>query len=251
MTALIIDDEAKARNLLYNILNEYCPQVTEIHQATSLIEGVRLIKKHKPNVVFLDIEMPEYLGTELFDFIEKKEVGFNLIFTTAYNHYAIKAFDMNALDYLLKPLRPQQIKNALNKIKQEFDVQEIYQQLEALKESHQNNEFKKIGLPIADGLLFVKLTDIIYLEAKGMYTQIHLQGRSKQLISKPLKYFIGLLDEIDFFYKPHRSFLLNLNFVAQYLNKDGHFAIMENEEAIPLARHKKEEFLLLLKERYS
>jgi len=246
MKAVIIDDENKARHLLSTILKEYCPQITKIEEAPNLMEGVKQIRKHQPDVVFLDIEMPDYLGIEICDFLEEEEMTFALIFTTAYSHYAVKAFEINAVDYLLKPMRPKQIKAALSKVEQRTSTENIHHQLLELKESVQQNTFKKIGIPVADGIMFLKLEDIICLEADGMYTKLYTTSSDMQMISKPLKYFVSLLDEMEFFYRPHRSFFINIHYVKQYLKKDGHSIVMDNDVQVPLPRDKREDFLELM-----
>jgi len=246
MKAVIIDDESKARHLLATILKDYCPQVTQIKEAKNLMDGVQLIRNVDPDIVFLDIEMPDYLGIEIGDFLEPSEMTFQLIFTTAYSEYAIKAFEVNAVDYLLKPIRPKQIKNALNKIAQRVKHNSIAQQVSILKESIQDNHFKKIAVPISTGILFVNIEDIICMEADGMYTKLHTTSNGAQIISKPLKYFVELLEGNEHFYRSHRSFLININFVRQYIKKDGHSILLENKIEAPLARDKKEVFLNLI-----
>jgi two-component system LytT family response regulator len=246
MKAVLIDDESKARHLLSTILKDYCPQVTQIKEAKNLMDGVQLIRSVKPDIVFLDIEMPDYLGIEIGDFLEPEEMTFQLIFTTAYSEYAIKAFEVNAVDYLLKPIRPKQIKNALNKIAQRVKHNSIAQQVSILKESIQDNHFKKIAVPVSTGILFVDIEDIICMEADGMYTKLHTNSNGAQIISKPLKYFVDLLAGYEHFYRSHRSFLININFVRQYIKKDGHSILLESNIETPLARDKKELFLDLI-----
>lgn len=243
MKAVIIDDESKARHLLSTILKDYCPQVTEIQEAENLMDGVQLIRSSKPNIVFLDIEMPDYLGIEIGDFLEPSEMTFQLIFTTAYSEYAIKAFEVNAVDYLLKPIRPKQIKNALKKIENRLKYDTVAQQISTLKESIQDNHFKKIAVPVSTGILFVDIEDIICMEADGMYTKLHTNSNGAQIISKPLKYFVELLVGNEHFYRSHRSFLININFVRQYIKKDGHSILLENNIETPLSRDKRDAFL--------
>lgn len=247
MRTLIIDDEPKARRLLHTILSDFCPQVTEIQEAENLLEGVQLIRQTPPDLVFLDIEMPDFLGIEIGDFLEKEEITFHLIFTTAYSQYAIKAFEVNAVDYLLKPIRPKQLKKALQKIEQRACFGGHYQQLKELKASLQDNAPKKIAIPIANGILFTKTEDIICMEADGMYTKLHTNSNNQQVISKPLKYFVNLLKDHPVFYRPHRSYLININFVKQYIKKDGHTIVLDNDLQTPLARDKREEFLTKIK----
>lgn len=247
MKAVIIDDESKARRLLSTILKDYCPQVTQIEEAKNLMDGVQLIRNAAPDVVFLDIEMPDYLGIEIGDFLEPDEMTFQLIFTTAYSEYAIKAFEVNAVDYLLKPIRPKQIKNALHKIAQRaHNNNNIAQQVSTLKESIQDNHFKKIAVPISTGILFIDIDDIICMEADGMYTQLHTNSNGAQMISKPLKYFVDLLEGNEQFYRSHRSFLININFVRQYIKKDGHSILLKNNIETPISRDKREVFLELI-----
>ena len=126
MKALIIDDEKKARNLLRTILGEYCPDVTEIKEAADLPEGIKTINTFHPDVVFLDIEMPAYSGTQILDFFEPDDIDFHIVFTTAYSEHAVKAFQMNAVDYLLKPLRPNQVKEAVIKVKDAIKKEGVF-----------------------------------------------------------------------------------------------------------------------------
>ncbi|CAA6799351.1 MAG: DNA-binding response regulator [uncultured Aureispira sp.] len=247
MKAVIIDDESKARRLLATILKDYCPQITQIKEAKNLMDGIQLIRDAAPDIVFLDIEMPDYLGIEIGDFLEPSEMTFQLIFTTAYSEYAIKAFEVNAVDYLLKPMRPKQIKNALSKIAQRANNNNIAQQISTLKESIQDNHFKKIAIPVSTGILFIDIDDIICLEANGMYTQLYTTSNGAQLISKPLKYFVHLLETNEYFYRSHRSFLINIKFVRQYIKKDGHSILLENKIQTPIARDRREVFLDLIR----
>ncbi|BDS11018.1 LytR/AlgR family response regulator transcription factor [Aureispira anguillae] len=246
MRTVIIDDEPKARRLLSTILNDFCPQIISIQEAENLMDGIQLIKKTKPDIVFLDIEMPDYLGIEIGSFLDAEEMTFHLIFTTAYSHYAIKAFEVNAVDYLLKPIRPKQVKEALKKIVQRAKNEDIYRQLSTLQESIQNNSLKKIAVPISNGILFLKIEDIICMEADGMYTKLHTQSNGTQVISKPLRYFVDLLKENEAFYRSHRSYLINVNFIQQYIKKDGHTIVLENQIKTPLARDKRASFLAII-----
>ncbi len=221
MNVLIIDDENKARSLLSTILNEFCSEVGTIYQAPTLLEGVEIIKNDKIEVLFLDIEMPQHSGLELFDFIPVESVNFEIIFTTAYSEYAIKAFEFSAIDYLLKPLRPNKVKEALEKALKSLNQNQVQQRLLELKNSLSSDKFSKLALPVEDGVLFVKLDEICVLEADGMYTTFNLLGNRKILISKPMKYFSDLLENKELFYKPHRSFLVNLKYLQKVVKKDG------------------------------
>lgn len=244
MKALIIDDERKARSVLKILLQENCPEITEIFEAEDLVSGIELIKTQQPKLVFLDIEMPEHSGLEIVDFIDRSTHTFEIIFVTAYNEYAIQAFELSAVDYLLKPARPTQIKQAVNKALNHIDKNELRLKLQELKYSIDNKKFKKIAVPFSDGIKFINFNDITVLEADGMYTKISTSTSEKSLlVSKPLKHFAELLVTESLFYKPHRSFLINLNYVKEYIKRDGGHIVMDNDSIVAISKDKKEDFL--------
>ncbi len=243
ITPLIIDDEKKARVLLTTILQEYCPQIEEIYDAEDLLSGVELIKKHKPDIVFLDIEMPEYSGLQILDFIDKKDFSFEIIFTTAYSEYAIKAFQFSAIDYLMKPLRPKQVQEAVIKLEKEVRKNQMYDKLKELSYAFKSNSFHKIPLPTGDGVYFFPMDDIICFKADGMYTKVFSISEDVILISRPLKYFIDLLTTQTSFYRPHRSFLINLRHIKKFVKKDGPYLLMENNIHVTISKERREEFL--------
>jgi len=246
MKAIIIDDETKARNLLRILVEENCPKITEIFEAGDLLSGVEIIKEEAPSIVFLDIEMPEHSGLEILNFIEKDVVNFEIIFTTAYSEYAIQAFQLSAIDYLLKPVRPNQVKEAVNKAIAFLSKSKINTKLEELKQSLSNNSFEKIGLPVNDGIKFVNFKDIIMLTADGMYTSITTVEDDNLLISKPLKHFVELLQNISIFYRPHRSHLINLKHIKKYVKSDGGYIVMDNDKSVSISKDKREEFLQIV-----
>jgi two-component system LytT family response regulator len=246
MKAIIIDDERKARNLLRLLIEENCPKITEIFEAEDLLSGVEIIKAEEPNIVFLDIEMPEHSGLEILDFIEKDVVNFEIIFTTAYSEYAIQAFQLSAIDYLLKPIRGSQVKEAVDKAIKIIGKSQINTKLDELRKSLSSSNFNKIGLPVSDGIKFVSFDEIIMMEADGMYTKITTTTEATILISKPLKHFVELLKNIPTFYKPHRSFLINLKYIAQYVKSDGGYILMDNGKSVSISKEKKEEFLSII-----
>lgn len=248
MNVLIIDDESKARSLLSTILKECTTELTTLLEASTLLEGIELIKNNKIEVLFLDIEMPQHSGLELFDFIPVESVNFEIIFTTAYSEYAIKAFEFSAIDYLLKPLRPSKVKEALEKASKSLSQNQLQQRLVELKNSLSSDKFSKLALPVEDGVLFVKLNEIYVLEADGMYTQFNLSNNRRILISKPMKYFSDLLENKDLFYKPHRSYLVNLKYLQKIVKKDGTYIEMENEMRIPVSKEKRDELISLLQD---
>lgn len=243
MKAIIIDDEPKARNLLRKIVEDFCKNTSIIAEAETLPEGVKIIKNQKPDIVFLDIEMPEYNGTQIFDFFEKDEINFHIIFTTAYSDFAIQAFEMNAIDYLLKPMRPNKVKEAVQKVSEKMSSQNISSQLSELKATFKTAMFDKIGLPVSDGILFVELKDVVLMEADGMYTKIYFKNMAGKVISKPLRFFVDALSNNSYFYRPHRSYLINIQHIKQFVRKDGNYIVMANEMIVSISKDKKDEFL--------
>ena len=246
MKAIIIDDERKARNVLRILVSENCPKITQVFEADNLLDGVALIKKEKPSIIFLDIEMPEHSGLEILNFIDKEVIDFEIIFTTAYSEYAIQAFQLSAIDYILKPVRPTQVKEAVNKAIQFIGKSKINERLAELKKSLEKSDFKKIGLPNADGIKFVNFDDIIILEADGMYTKVSLTNSKTILVSKPLKFFAETLKKMNIFYRPHRSFLINLKYIQEYIKKDGGYIVMDNNKTVSISKDKKDEFLNIM-----
>lgn len=228
------------------LLEDNCPQIEEIGQANDLPEGVRIINETRPDIVFLDIEMPGYSGIQLLDFFTPSQITFEIIFTTAYSNYAIKAFELNAVDYLLKPLRDEQVKGAVEKAITQRGKSQVSERLEELRNALKVSEVKKIGLPVSNGILFVKLDELILLEADRMYTKVYTESEGEILVSKPLKFFLDILNDFSEFYKPHRSFLINLKHIKQYVNQDGGYIIMDNEKSVSISRDKKDEFLEVL-----
>jgi two-component system, LytTR family, response regulator len=246
MKAVIIDDENKARKLITALLNDEFANQFIIHEAEDLVSGCQLIKEVKPDVVFLDIEMPNHSGLEIAEFLEPNEFNFQLIFITAYNEYAVQAFKISAIDYLLKPIDVVDFKNAVDKAKQNIQKGSIDTKLDDLKKVFNQLSLNKMVLEVPKGVLFVSHDDIIAFEADGMYTKVFMQDNSTQLICKPLKHFVEQLENKPIFYKPHRSYLINLKFMKELSKKDGYHIVMENNKTIPVAKEKKEEFLELI-----
>ncbi|CAL2088939.1 two-component system, LytTR family, response regulator [Tenacibaculum sp. 190524A05c] len=245
MKALIIDDEKRARNVLRILIEENCPKITEISEADNLLSGVQLIKEEEPRIVFLDIEMPEHSGLELLNFIEKDSYNFEIIFTTAYSEYAVQAFQLSAIDYLLKPVRPNQVKEAIERVLNFVGDSQINIRLQELKSSLEKSNFKKIGLPNANGIKFVEVDKIIMFEADGMYTRVSTM-EGNVFVSKPLKFFVEALNNVKVFYRPHRSFLVNLKYLREYVKKDGGYIVMENNKAVSISKDKRDEFLTIV-----
>lgn len=239
--AIIIDDEAKARRLLQTLIEENCPELEIVAQAEDVPSAVKLIHQHKPDIVFSDIDMPQYNGFQLLDFVEKAD--FELIYCTAHNDFALKAFEVSAVGYLVKPVQISLLVKAVEKAIQLGNAKPtITERLDTLKENIKDNALKKIALPVADGLHFVALDNIIYLEADSAYTHVVLKDNSKMLICKKLKDFETLLSNNTNFFRTHRSFIINTDSIKQYIKSDGGSIIMSNNIAIPVARERKDDF---------
>lgn len=246
MKALVIDDEPKARNLLRTLLEERCPEVSAIVEATDLTSGIAQIRAERPDIVFLDIEMPGHLGTQIMEFLEPEEFNFSLVFVTAYNEHALKAFEINAVDYLLKPIRPKQLLATVSQITESRKQGQMSERLEALRLSLEKNAFQKVGLPMADGIFFVPIDELIHLEADGMYTKAYTTNNGSKTVSKPLKNFTGLVDKYPLFYRPHRSHMVNLKFLKEYIRKDGTYILLENDHLVPVSKEKRDELLAMV-----
>lgn len=235
--AIIIDDESQARRLLNKLLQQYCAQVQVIDECADLPNGVKSIRKHKPDLVFLDIEMPGHSGLELLDFFDEKDIQFGIIFTTAYNEYAIKAFKLSAVDYLLKPLDKEDLMQAVERFERRYKNE--YQPIMTQKPID-----AKIAIPIGQSIRFFEVNDIIFLKAENTYTEIHLKNNSQKiLVSRTLKNFEDTLVSHNAFYRCHKSYIININYIFDYVKSDGGFLVMYNKIEIPISTDKVENLL--------
>jgi two-component system LytT family response regulator len=245
LRAILIDDEERARNTLSTLLAEYCPQVQVIATCASVPEGVLAINKLRPDLVFLDIEMPEYNGFELLGFF--RDIDFEFIFVTAYNEHALRAFEVSASDYLLKPVEIGLLQAAVEKARQRRQLSGMRERLDVLREAFQGGDLKRIALTVNDGLLFVEVADLVMLEADGAYTKVFLRSGTSMIVSKKLRFFEEVLEHRLAFARPHRSFVVNLNFLKKYVRGES-LLVMDNGQNVPIAREKKAEFEGLLRE---
>ncbi|MDQ6761430.1 MAG: LytTR family DNA-binding domain-containing protein [Bacteroidota bacterium] len=239
LTAIIIDDEAKGRIALKQKLLDYCEEIQLAGEAENGLEGIKLIEKIQPDIVFLDIEMPRMDGFEMLHRLPEK--NFHIIFTTAYDQYAIKAIKYAAFDYLLKPIDIEELKLSISKI---HSHQQIHtgKKLELLDQNLLKNNFNKIAISTLEGLLFFDIGDIIHLEANSNYTTLYFNNRPKLLASKTLKDFEELLPA-DIFFRTHHSHLINLNYIKRYIRGDGGQIELQNGNYVDVSRRKKEDFL--------
>lgn len=239
-TAIIIDDELKGRIALSQKLHDYCNDVRLIGEAGNGEEGIKIIEKLRPDIVFLDIEMPRMDGFEMLLRLPQK--NFDLIFTTAYDQYAIKAIKYAAFDYLLKPIDIEELKLTVSK-SNTLQNRNTEKKLEVLDQNlHGKTNLNRIAISSMDGLLFFNINDIVYLEASNNYTTIYFINHPKLIASRTLKDFEDLLPA-DIFFRSHHSYLVNLNYIKRYIKGDGGQIEMQNGTYIDISRRKKEDFL--------
>ena len=242
ISALILDDEQNNIEALANLLNQFCPEITVVGSASDIQTGSALITKLDPQLVFLDIEMP--FGNA-FDMLEKMiPVTFEVIFVTAFEQYAIRAFKYVALDYLLKPVNIEELKRAVGRAKIRIEEKKINTRIESLLDNFRNESkgLKKIGLPAADGLIFEEIENIVHLQAEGNYTFVFTNDKRKLLVSKNLKEFEDLLPPA-LFCRIHHSHIVNLNFIKKYHKGRGGFVILADGSEVEVSSRKKDEFL--------
>lgn len=243
LRAILIDDEISGLSALYEKLQRHCPEVEVLRQCDAAENGITAIETLRPDLVFLDVEMPVMNGFVLLQNLEYK--NFELIFVTAYDQYAIKAIRYSALDYLLKPVEVDELKAAVEKALEKKHVTEAGNpSLNLLLENLmlEKKKFKRIAIPSRDGLQFVKIEDIIYLEASVNYTLIYLTGGVKLTASRNLKEFEELLPS-DIFVRIHHSYIINLGCVEKYIRGEGGQVKLSNNVILDVAKRKKQEFL--------
>ncbi|MBN8678061.1 MAG: LytTR family transcriptional regulator DNA-binding domain-containing protein [Chitinophagales bacterium] len=240
MKSILIDDETDALEALHLLLMETCPEVVIAGKFTDPEKGLAAIRNMKPDLVFLDIEMPVMNGFQLLEALEIP--AFSLVFVTAYDQFAVKAFRFSAVDYLLKPVDPVELRKAVDKAADKHRVGKS--QLDWLKQSltqQDSRRFDKIALPSAQGYTFVELTDVMYCESDSSYTKFFLANGDTYLITKSLGEVEEMLAGTDFF-RIHKQFLVNMRHIRSYIRGDGGYVIMPDKVNIPVSRIKKEEF---------
>jgi len=241
MTAILIDDELSAREALRSLLENFVEGVEIVAEANGVATGLEVIKSHQPDIVFLDINMPSGTGFDLLEQLE--EVNFCLIFVTAYDQYAIKAIKFSALDYLLKPVDLQELRQTIKRIKKISNEQSHnYSNLLKTYKANNSSSIGTIALPTIEGYDIVKIKDVIRCEAEKNYTTFFLANGKKIVVSKTLKEFDDLLQEHNFI-RIFQSHLVNLTFVKKYIRGRGGFVEMEDGIQLPVSREKKAELI--------
>ncbi len=243
--AIIVDDEQRSRDALNGLIERYCPEVFIIAQANGCLDGIEKAKKFNPDIVFLDIQMPDGSGFNFLEAFEK--FNFEVIFTTAHDQYAIKAIRYSALDYLLKPIDPDELKAAVRKFMQKQDKGQINNNIKVLLENLKSpsNESKKIILSTSEGMHIVSTDDIIRCESDDYYTKFFFLNATSILISKTLKQNEAILSDFNFI-RPHKSHLINIKYIKNYLKVDGGYILMTDGSKIPVSRRKRESIVEIL-----
>lgn len=236
--AIIVDDEESARDVLSNLLIRFCPQIEMIKTCSNVPDAVNAIKTLQPKVVFLDIEMPNYAGYEIVSFFE--EINFDIVFVTAYDKYAIKAFEISAVDYLLKPVEIDRLKSAVEKLVTKIELSDVRNNYKALTQNLKSNELTKIAIKQNGNHIILDTKDVIAIEAQEAYSCIHtLSG--DYLMSKNLKHFETILENNNVFFRTHKSWIVNLSHLVHF-SKSKLEIELTNHTIAKLSKYKKPAF---------
>lgn len=254
LKAIVVDDEDLARKNLTMLLNEYCQEIEVIGDAGNIATAKQLIEELKPDVVFLDIRMPS--GSEGFDLLENIENrDFLVVFVTAFKDYALRAFNANAIHYVLKPIDIDDLIRAVEKVKESKlsfgenneNFETYFESIKQLSDSMENKGYgSKVAISHTKGIKLIDINDIMYLEASGNCTILYFNDGTRYLDTRTLKIYEGILNPA-YFYRIHKSNIVNMNYLKEYLNEDGHFAILKNGKLLPVARNRVSSFVKTLK----
>ena len=237
--AILVDDEAHCLDTLKILLEEQCPEVTVIDECRSATKAIQSISKNKPDVLFLDIEMPHMDGFQMLK--EFNEITFAIIFTTSYDQYAIKAIHFSALDYLLKPINASDLKQAVEKVirRKKLPSDEQFRML-LDQIQFRSNEYSKIAIPTSDGFELVAADQILRCEAQDTYTNFFLKNKSRILACRSLKEVESQLQVFPYFLRIHNSYIVNLNEVTRYIRGDGGYVLMSDGSSVSVSRSRKD-----------
>jgi two-component system LytT family response regulator len=244
MKAVIVDDEIRGRQFLHKLLEKFAPDIKVCGEASNAEEAKEVISIASPDIVFLDIEMPGKSGIELLK--EIKEINFEIIFATAFNQYAVEAFRLGAIDYLLKPISPDDLIRAIDRAKQQSGQKDQNKKkYETLKQQF-GKSFTKITIPTTSGFEFIDFDEIIFMQSEGNYTNIRMKQNKSVLATRLLGEFEELLTAYNFF-RIHKSYIINLGYMKKYTKGDGGVVTMHDGSEIDVSRRIKEAFLQRIK----
>lgn len=250
ITAVLIDDDKHLREGLKALLLRYTNEINIIGEAESVKTGVATLEKLQPQVIFLDIHLADGTGFDILEQLAQKKgkTSAHIVFITAHEQYALKAFKFSALDFILKPVDPEELQNAIEKIKEAVGKSSSFEHIDLLLENIRKkvDNFKRIALSTSDGIHLFEVSDIIRCEAKGNYTEFFIKNHKPILISKTLKEYEEMLKEHGF-ERIHQSHLINLSYLKSYIKSDGGYVIMADNTNIPIAQSKKEKLQDLIK----
>ncbi len=236
--SIIIDDEQHCIKSLSKDIELHCPSIEIIDTCNSAKEGLMAIKKQSPELVFLDVEMPWMNGFEMLQILG--DINFSIIFTTAHDEFAAKAFRISAVDYLLKPIDAQDLKMAVQKVEKKLEQGSNFPHINNLIQNiHQPLDEQKIALPVREGYEFVEVSSIIYCHAEGAYTKVFIQGKKTMLISRTLGDVAELLPP-EIFQRIHHSTLVNVTYISQFLRTDGGYIVLKDGERLAVSKARKE-----------
>lgn len=243
LKAIIVEDEASSRETLRNYLAKYCQDVAVVAEAGNVKEGLEAIRKHDPHLVFLDVEMPYGNAFDLLENIDH-EIGFEIIFVTAYSDYAIQALNFSAAYYILKPVDIDELVKAVDKIRASFEQKQNSFRTRILIENMkiENKQLQKLALPLIDGFEVARLKDIVRCEAKDNFTEFYFLDGRKLLICRTLKFYESVLQEYDFL-RLHKSHLINLQYIVRYKKGKGGQVIMSDGKAVDVSQNRKKQLL--------
>ncbi len=239
--AIIVDDEPYCCEVLTTLLNKHCPEVEIAACCHSAIEAIKVIQQQQPALVFLDVEMPRMNGFEMLE--QLTSINFDLIFTTSYDQYALKAIRFSAIDYLLKPIDREELQKAVQKVGARAQ-EPLMQQLDILlqKFNHPTAPVHKVAMPTMEGLIMIKVNDIITCQSDSNYTIVLLKDRQKLVVSRTLKDIEELLEEYSFV-RVHHSYMVNINEINKYVKGEGGYLVMSDGSTVDVSRSKKEMLL--------
>jgi len=236
---VIVEDEKKSLLTLQSLLERYCPDVVIVGTAANVAEALEVIPAVEPDLIFLDIAMPDGDAFDLLN--ELKKINFEIVFITAYNDFALKAFDFSALHYLLKPVNYTDLVEAVHRFMRMRADLRISERIQILNQSLQNN-FVKISLPTIDGIIILEIDNIIRIEASSNYCQFFLKDKNSVVVSKPLSHFEEIMAELDFF-RIHNTHMVNLKYVSKYHKGRGGLVTMFGGSQVNVSASRKKEFL--------
>ena len=243
--AIIIDDEVHCVDTLSMLLKEYCPDVLVIERCRSAKQGLEAIEKLKPDLVFLDIEMPAMNGFEMLE--QFAAISFAIIFTTSYDQYAIKAIRFSALDYLLKPVDPNELISSVKKVQEQrhLPMAEQFQML--LKQIQgKDHHFNKLAVPTSEGFELIPADQLMRCEADDNYTHLYLKNKNKIIACRTLKEVEEQLQDFNFFIRVHHSHIVNLNEVVKYVRGEGGYLVLSDGTSVNVSRSRKDTLLNIL-----